>query len=126
MSKIVEQIADKGDAAITRWSEEHLPQSELAKARRKRVARVTGAITMSLVVAGGVTYFAETLVNTADHQAQHVQEQNKEWAQEAENTQRQLDNGQLTITVPESKASNDILFYDPTSSPTEIPSPETH
>ncbi len=76
MSKLVEQIADQGDAAIARFSEKHLPQSDEAIEKRRKFARRTmSGVALATVIGGGLVLTNE-LINTADHQAQHVQDVN--------------------------------------------------
>lgn len=105
MSKIIEQLADKGDAVITRWSEKHLPQSEIAIERRKRAAKVVGTIAAGTLVVGGIAAFTEVFIGAADHQAQHIQEQNEEWTQHAVDIEQQLEHNRITLDVPTSNES---------------------
>jgi len=76
MSRLVEKLANKGDAAIARFSEEHFPQSDEALKKRERIRKAIGSAMLATVVVGGGLGLTNELFNTADHQAQHVQDVN--------------------------------------------------
>ncbi|MBC7943021.1 hypothetical protein H7X68_00770 [Candidatus Saccharibacteria bacterium] len=73
MSRLVE-LANQGDAAIARFSKEHLPQSDEAIAKRARVRKVISGLALTGVVVGGGLTLTNEFLNAADRQAQHVQE----------------------------------------------------
>ena len=73
MSKLVEQIADQGDAAIARFSEEHFPQSPESIAKRKHIRRIIGGFTLAVGLVGGGLGLANEFFGAADQQAQHEQ-----------------------------------------------------
>ncbi|MBC7943255.1 hypothetical protein H7X68_02020 [Candidatus Saccharibacteria bacterium] len=73
MSRLVE-LANQGDAAIARFSKEHLPQSDEAIAKRARARKVISGLALTGVLAGGDLALTNEIFNAADHQAQHVQE----------------------------------------------------
>ncbi len=73
MSRLVE-LANQGDAAIARFSKEHLPQSDEAIAKRARVRKLISGVALTGVVIGGGLALTNEFLNAADRQAQHVQE----------------------------------------------------
>lgn len=100
MSTRLEQLADRGDARIAKWSEKHLPQSEEAIRRRERTKDFLGK---SALVAGGVALAAGAVLGinkfvdvAADH-ADRVAEQDRVWEEELEEAQRQ---GAIELGIP--------------------------
>ena len=76
MSRLVEKLADQGDAAIARFSKEHFPQSDEAIDKRARMRKAIGGAMLASVVVGGGLGLTNEFLGAADHQAQHVQEVN--------------------------------------------------
>jgi len=74
MSKLVEKLADQGDAAIARFSKEHFPQSDEAIAKRERARKIISGLALAGVVVGGGLALTNEIFNAAEHQAQHVQD----------------------------------------------------
>lgn len=81
MSKLLD-LADKGDAATARFAEQHLKQTPEAKEKRQRNKERLikwGKVTLTAVAVVGLYKGVDLLLDTADAQAQYVQEVGNEY-----------------------------------------------
>ncbi len=99
---VVDASSDETEVRV-----DHPPLTAEAISRKKLIGRriVAGAAAAGALV--GVSAFATgPLADVVDSHFDHVEEQNRKWAQEAEEAQRQLDNGAVIVNLPREESKN--------------------